>query len=1267
MFSKKLTCLLWALSLLGGGCLSKPEPWQPGDGGAPADTRTSDHAIETEVVTPPEDQFEIDDDAGAELVVPPGDIEEMEGLIPPADIVEVADLLAEIADLSPEAADALPEVADVLPEVADILAEVDAEDLAAEAEVCEPETCESLGWNCGEPEDGCGGILDCDVCTGEQDACLLGICVCQVDCDGKACGDDGCGGDCGECEPLSVCSTEGLCECEFALCNGKCCDDEEVCFDEECCVVDCVDKACGDDGCGGSCGECTGEQEACDGGICICQPDCTGKDCGDDGCGGSCGNCLDDGNSCTDDLCENGLCGHPVLANVECEDELACTMETACLADGTCGGGSPVTGADCADDVGETGQCEEPACVEPTGCTKQPLVDGTLCELDNAAAACLAGICEVADCEEGFAHCNDSHEDGCEVALLSDPSNCGECGELCAPDNAAGTCTGGECLLGDCEEGFGNCDSVDGNGCEADLTADPENCSLCGQVCTTTNPAKVGTCVASQCSFAACAPGTWNMDGLPGNGCECSEGPEICNNEDDNCDGQVDEGFDLAADPANCGECGQACAPPDAVEWACVGGVCVVLACPDGFMDKDGEWTNGCEEPLFYVAEIWVDSINGGGADEDGSSEKPYDSLAEAVQFSSPSTLIHIRTGTYGGGIEVDKAGLSLVAEEGADVTVTVAAGGKGFHITADEVTIAGVKITGGRFGVHFDGPEPDRLLVGTVFDVEVIGLEGLDDEGQTSAAVLVQYADHVTVSAVTAEFIEGGTGKDNGQSAGQLGGTAAGIVFAYADDAVAAANDLSVILGGDGGPMAQKSKTGSGGRGVGIILEHADNAWLAGNFLSEIWGGDGGTGGYSMTSCDTGGPSVGIDFDSSTGALAKGNVIVGLLGGQGGDCPQGFNGKDQEAFGIYLDNDSVANTIAMSNTLDGDPIVYLHGVDDVVVEGLVLVEDVNPTNWGKLAVLESSNVQIKNNELAWFRGRAGLAGFSGWNGQDGFSAVGIRLVQCTNCTVAGNVVTDIVGGQGGNGGYHGAGAPGGAGIGVLVSESSGCTVRGNYVRSVTGGHVGYNGYAYANYTTPEPGGEGLGYSLDEVQSIDFSHNVAAAILGGGSYVCELAARCVLVDASDSVKVKHLTCYDTGMIEDCAAGYGVEVGPLQEAPVQVLDSIISAVDDHCLYSEASGPGVLSAHFTDLHSCGGGMTDNATLGSGCIEVDPEFEDAEGGDYHLEETSLCIDAGNDAGSCAEEPPPNGCRVNLGAYGNTPDATSTLGADHCDVCPQ
>lgn len=79
----------------------------------------------------------------------------------------------------------------------------------------------------------------------------------------------------------------------------------------------------------------------------------------------------------------------------------------------------------------------------------------------------------------------------------------------------------------------------------------------------------------------------------------------------------------------------------------------------------------------------------------------------------------------------------------------------------------------------------------------------------------------------------------------------------------------------------------------------------------------------------------------------------------------------------------------------------------------------------------------------------------------------------------------------------------------------------------------------------------------------------------------------------------------------------------------------------------------------------------TWGSGNIDADPLFADAQNGDYHLRSTlgrwdpqgsrwvtdaagSPCIDAGDPASSYGTEPAPNGSRINMGAFGNTVEAS-------------
>lgn len=109
------------------------------------------------------------------------------------------------------------------------------------------------------------------------------------------------------------------------------------------CVPDCVDKECGDDGCGGSCGTCPLSEDPTfdllinSGDVTsvysdqalpsvgdytqiaqfvypeACTPECSGLECGDDGCGGTCGTCG------SDQECYSGVCAGAGDVNVTLE------------------------------------------------------------------------------------------------------------------------------------------------------------------------------------------------------------------------------------------------------------------------------------------------------------------------------------------------------------------------------------------------------------------------------------------------------------------------------------------------------------------------------------------------------------------------------------------------------------------------------------------------------------------------------------------------------------------------------------------------------------------------------------------------------------------------------------------------------------------------------------------------------------------------------------------------------------------------------------
>ncbi len=150
--------------------------------------------------------------------------------------------------------------------------------------VLNPPKCQVL--YCGEVASACSENLLCASKVCFDDKC------CEPDCEGRECGDNGCGGVC-----------------------GGCLDGDAICKDGNCCLPNCTGMECGNDPvCGESCGKCE-EPFTCQEGDCVCTPDCDGKECGTDPiCGYSCGVC-DDGWGCnSSQICE---CT-PQCDNVKC-------------------------------------------------------------------------------------------------------------------------------------------------------------------------------------------------------------------------------------------------------------------------------------------------------------------------------------------------------------------------------------------------------------------------------------------------------------------------------------------------------------------------------------------------------------------------------------------------------------------------------------------------------------------------------------------------------------------------------------------------------------------------------------------------------------------------------------------------------------------------------------------------------------------------------------------------------------------------------------
>ena len=159
---------------------------------------------------------------------------------------------------------------------------------------------------------------------------------CTPDCFGKACGNDGCGGSCGACATGMECF------------SGQCKPSEQ-------CVPTCKRpddtlKECGDNGCGGMCGSC-GVDLACNAeGVCVapedagCVPECGSHECGPDGCGDVCGAC-EEGYGCYDGYCVFGMECQPACDGADCGPD-GCGGEC-----GVCAAGHICEGIVCVEDA----------------------------------------------------------------------------------------------------------------------------------------------------------------------------------------------------------------------------------------------------------------------------------------------------------------------------------------------------------------------------------------------------------------------------------------------------------------------------------------------------------------------------------------------------------------------------------------------------------------------------------------------------------------------------------------------------------------------------------------------------------------------------------------------------------------------------------------------------------------------------------------------------------------------------------------------------
>ena len=262
-------------------------------------------------------------------------------------------------------------------------------------------------------------------------------------------------------------------------------------------------------------------------------------------------------------------------------------------------------------------------------------------------------------------------------------------------------------------------------------------------------------------------------------------------------------------------------------------------------------------------------------------------------------------------------------------------------------------------------------------------------------------------------------------------------------------------------------------------------------------------------------------------------------------------------------------------------------------------------------------------------------------------------------------------------------------GAGIFISAGSALTITNNKITGNTNYSFGLGGGIYVKSSTPSilnnvitgnsPGvfGQGAGIYVSDASPLIKGNRIESNTgYGCGVYVdgasssprilnniiaknMEGGIECV---GSSKARIINNTISDN-TLDAIIISYA--------SPDSIINNIVSFNSGYGISEEGttSDPGKVWYNLFYSNGLGvyrdEGTTDyytSATMNSGVAECknnldgDPMFVDRVNGDYHERSGSPAIDAGDPTFDYGSEPTPNGGRINVGAYGNTTDATKS-----------
>ncbi len=373
-----------------------------------------------------------------------------------------------------------------------------------------------------------------------------------------------------------------------------------------------------------------------------------------------------------------------------------------------------------------------------------------------------------------------------------------------------------------------------------------------------------------------------------------------------------------------------------------------------------------------------------------------------------------------------------------------------------------------------------------------------------------------------------------------------------------------------------------------------------------------------------------------------EGSVVTFASGESRDAILNGFtirNGANQNGGGIYCEGASpvLRNLIVSSNqaVLWGGGLVFLGGSESLLEEVIVSENSANPNGYaggGGLSALGESTIEMENCQVTNNRGGRG------WGG--GISICEGSSLNAVNVDLSGNSA-DV------GGGYCFCDASGSVTGGEI--QGNGCGEGGGSAIICQNAEIDFTDL-YVHDNNRGGGVIAFGASSVSFTRAKITHNTAThgksclRITSGSSVELEYSeiTACNVNGAATIEHSSELTLLNCTMSKNQTNGIII----YDDSQANLLNTIVWDNGDAEVQFNGND-GVLNIGYSDLQGSVERIQnrENGTVNDlgGILDVDPLFVDAENDDYHLQEHSLCIDAGD-----PESPQdPDETPADMGAY--------------------